>query len=490
LGKRVQKKNDITGLLISLFLAPVAGLIISAVMLAHATGTMDRSTESLIEFCASPQATHAWGCDGFYQGLLLRKLSLVALGLTLLLPLGYSIAVSLLARNRAALARGFPIVVRVCLLTLPLIIVAHAVLAAFCVFELWFLALMPRNSLLLIGVCAVIGAMLLSAFNILTGMRSMLAIEPLRATGIVVDEQRLPALHARVRAIARKLGAVAPGKIVVGIEPTPFMTSLPVRLRGSCDLPDGETLYVSTLVIQMLDEGELDAILAREIAHFHGVDLVFSRKFAPAHAGLVNALESVDDDASENPAIRMSKLPAFGLLSFMLWVLKGRLARANFEREELADRVALAMATAPRLMSGEAKLTALGVQWPAFRAGLNELMNRGVGRRNIARDYLARTRTFLANTDQRELQANLSKMATPHPADGHLSLNAHGYVLQLDEKPVIVAAVIALRAERPVDPVLREIEEEVTAADLDYTRVPGHPIEILASEELPSELAY
>lgn len=485
----MQKKNDIPGFIFSLSLAPVVGFVISTVLLSRATGRMGRSVEDLAEFCAGPLATHAWGCDGYYQGLLLRTLSLLALGLTLLLPLGYSIAVLLLARNRAALARGFPIIVRICLLTLPLILVAHAVLAAFCVWELWFLAIMPRNSLLLIGVCAVIGAMLLSAFNIMTGMRGMLTIEPLRVTGVVVEERRLPALHARVRALAQKLGAVAPTNYVVGIEPTPFMTSMPVRLRGSGDLPAGETIYISTIALQSLDDGELDAVLAREVAHFRGVDLAFSRKFAPAHAGLVNALDSVDDDASENPAIRISKLPAFGLLSFMLWVLKGRLARANFEREELADQAALVVATAPRLMSGEAKLTALGVQWPAFRAGLNDLMNRGVGRRNIAQDYLARTRTFLANTNQRELQANLSKMATPHPVDVHLSLNAHGYVLQLDEKPAIVAAVIALRAERTVDPTLRAIEEEVTAADLDYTRVPGHPIEISGSDELPSELA-
>jgi hypothetical protein len=58
------------------------------------------------------------------------------------------------------------------------------------------------------------------------------------------------------------------------------------------------------------------------------------------------------------------------------------------------------------------------------------------------------------------------------------------------EKPIVVASVIALRAEKPVDPALRAIEEEMTAADLEYTRVPGHPLETSTSDTLPEELAF
>jgi hypothetical protein len=81
-------------------------------------------------------------------------------------------------------------------------------------------------------------------------------------------------------------------------------------------------------------------------------------------------------------------------------------------------------------------------------------------------------------------------MATPHPVDVRPSLGARAYALQVDEKPIVVASVIALRAQNPVDPGWRAIEEEVTAADLDYTRVPGHPIEIAEGEALPEEIAF
>jgi hypothetical protein len=80
-------------------------------------------------------------------------------------------------------------------------------------------------------------------------------------------------------------------------------------------------------------------------------------------------------------------------------------------------------------------------------------------------------------------------MATPHPADVHLAMSAHGFALNVDQKPVIAAAVIALRAERQPEASLLALEEEITRADLDYTRVPGHPIEIAESAALPPELA-
>jgi Zn-dependent protease with chaperone function len=485
----VQKKTDIPGFIVSVLLAPVLGLVVSLVMLSK-VGIPGQSVSELVRFCGYPQDFPNRDCTMLHEALQLRALALIALGITILLPLGYSLAVFAMARNRAALGRGFPVVVRICLLLLPVILVGHAVLVALDAYNLFQLGILRINSYFVIAIALITGALLLSAFNILAGMRGMLAIDPLRVTGLVAEESNLPALHARTRAWAQKLGAVAPRQIVVGIEPTPFMTSMPIRLRGIGDLPAGETLYMSTLALEVLDDSELDAILAQELAHFRGPDLVFSQKFAPAHSGLVNAADSVSDDESENAWIRVARVPAIGLLSFMLWVLKGQLGRAHYEREELADRGALEAAPAPRLISAVAKLTALGAQWPAFRQGLTALMNRGVGRRNIGQDYLVRTRAFLAKTDQAQLQSNLAKMSTPHPVDVRPSLGARAYALQVDVKPVIVASVIALRAEKPVDPALRAIEEQVTAADLDYTRVPGHPIEISTSDALPEELAF
>jgi hypothetical protein len=53
-----------------------------------------------------------------------------------------------------------------------------------------------------------------------------------------------------------------------------------------------------------------------------------------------------------------------------------------------------------------------------------------------------------------------------------------------------VATVLAqLRTDRPAPAILEMIEEQVTRIDLDYVRVPGHPIKLSEETALPPELA-
>ena len=134
-------------------------------------------------------------------------------------------------------------------------------------------------------------------------------------------------------------------------------------------------------------------------------------------------------------------------------------------------------------------MTVIGSQWSGFREGLASLMNRGVGRSNVAQDYLQRLRGFLGNADPGKLRFELSSMSTPHPLDSHLPLAERAAALGIDEKSLIPAVVAALRAAPVANPALDAIEREITIADQDYTRVPGHPIAISDAPELPVELA-
>jgi Zn-dependent protease with chaperone function len=267
------------------------------------------------------------------------------------------------------------------------------------------------------------------------------------------------------------------------------MTSMPVRLRGVGDMPEGETLYLSSLALRTLDDTECEGLLAAELAHFRPAELAFSRRFAPAQAALVNAVESVDEDPDEGAFLRLSKMPAYGLLSLMLLVLRWRMKKVNYDRETSADRAALDFAPASRLTSMMVKMTALGSQWSGFREGLTQLMNRGVGRRNIGNDYLRRIDEKLARSAPDKMSAELAGQATLHPLDAHLTLEQRAQAL--GEEPQVPAALIALRAaiNKATDSALAAVEAEVTQTDLDYTRVPGHPIDVSDTPELPPELA-
>lgn len=481
--------KDIGTFVLSILIAPVFGILFSlyALQLVAMSDPEGGGMTAIVRWCAENHDARMY-CHALREFTLLKSLSFVALVATILLPLTYTVILLSLSGNRAALARGYPLLVRICLAVLPFILVAHAILIAFIAWEAIEYRFWHPSAFLLFAIVAVVGALLLAAFNILTDMRQMLAVEPLRVTGIAVDESRAPDLHARARRIAQKLGAAAPRHIVVGIEPMVFMTSIPVRLRGVGDVPEGETLYVSTLALRTLDDTELDGLLAYEIAHFTGSDLAFSRRFAPAQAALANAVDSVDEDVSESVFMRIAKAPAYGLLSLMLLVLRWRMRQVHVDREAAADQAALGFAPALRMIPMIIKMTVLGSQWLEFRRGLTDLMNRGIGRRNIARDYLQRLRDHLGKADAGKLRFELSQMTTPHPLDPHLSLGMRAASIGIDDKNLIAPTVIALRQEQPEKPVLVAIEEEVTKADLDYTRVPGHPIKLEETVDLPKEL--
>lgn len=481
-------QKDIGSFVLSVLLAPVIGIAMSTYLLFEISQIDVRMSLGEIAQACLNGPDHPL-CRALREFRLLQWLSIGALAATILLPLGYTLALLLLATNRAALARGFPILIRICLASLPLILVSHAVLVGFVTFEAFAYEIVRPNMYFLLVIVALIGGLLLAAFNILTDMPRMLAIEPLRVTGIALEEARMPELYARARRIAEKLGALPPRQIAIGIEPMVFMTSMPVRLRGVGDMPEGETLYISTLALRTLDDTELDALLAYELAHFRGPDLAFSQRFAPAQAALVNAVESVDEDSGESVFMKVAKTPAYGLLSVMLLVLRWRLRKVIAEREAAADDAALTFAPAPRMIPMIIKMTVLGSQWVGFRAGLASLMNRGVGRSNAALDYLQRVRGHLGKTEPGKLRVELSTMSTPHPLDTHLSLAARAASLGIDEKSLIPAVAIALRAEPRANPALDSLERDITTTDQDYTRVPGHPIAISDTPDLPAELA-
>lgn len=473
-------QKDVGSFIVAVFIAPVIGIGLSNYLLFElAQVDLTQGIEGMTRACLADPSPAL--CGALQEFRWLKYGSIGALAATILLPLGYMLVLLMLAGKRAALAHGFPILVRVCLALLPLILVCHALLVGAITWEAMEYGLIRRGYLALF-LAAIAGALLLAAFNILTDMGRLLAIEPLRVTGIVLDEKRLPDLYARVRRIAQKLEVPAPGYIVVGIEPMVFMTSMSVKLRGVGDMPEGETLYVSALALRTLDPVELDGLLAYELAHFRAEDLAFSRRFAPAQAALVSAVESVEEDKDEHMFMKLAKAPAYGLLSVMLLVLRWRMKKVTREREGSADQAALAFAPAQQLVPMIVKMTALGSQWTSFRAGLANLMNRGIGRRNIADDYLRRVAASPL--------ADLTAWTTPHPLDNHLTLAERLVALGVEGTSQIAAAMTALRASAATSNAdLVALEEEVTGIDLDYTRVPGHPIRIAESTELPAELA-
>ncbi len=476
--------------LISLLVAPGLGLFASVYGLNEIAAFNELSSiDQLAAACPASAPAPTEGCEIFDTLRLLYRGSLIALIVTLALPLTYLGAAVLLGRNRNLLARFFPPLVWVVLGILPLLLAAHGILVWFASWEMLQMGLIP-SSLKMMAIPAMLGLMLLvAALSIVTAMRGLLELDPLRVTGVVLERQEMPELFDRVSRLARRLGSREPERIILGIEPTAYVANVPIRLRGVGDLPMAESLYLPAVALRVLDDAELDALIGHELGHFRGEDLEFSSRFAPAFRSMSLAAESVSMEEEED-SMSIALIPAIGFLSFMMYTLGRIVSGIRREREFVADKAALEVSTPRAIASLLVKFTVLSAQWDQFRYGVGTLLRRGVSRRNFSRDYLARTREFIAAVNPEKLTRALLREHTPHPFDSHPSLSDRASAVGIDAVGSIQASLLAMRTDRTVPAALDAIEERITLIDADYYRHPANPVVISDDSELPPELRF
>jgi len=474
---------------ISLVVAPCLGLYASV----HGTevlleGSDMTSLAEVAAFCSASVQNE--GCDMFHALQLLRRVSMIALYVSLGLPVFYFLSALILSRNRTLLATCFPWLVRISLAILPLLMAAHGLLIWFGTWEGWQMGIIPGYIKLLILLAALGGVLLLGAFGIVADLRKLLEPEPLRLTGVILEKQEMPDLFARVARIAQRLGSRAPERIVLGIEPTAFVANVHLRLRGVGDYPEAETLYLPTVALRALEDSELDALIGHELGHFRGEDVAFTKRFAPAFHSLAVATEAVNDEGDDDDASSMALIPAIGLLAFMTYTLNRFVSGIRREREFVADQASLEVSNPRAAASLLVKFGTLTLQWEVFRAHFTRMLRGGTARRNQSRDYILRTRQFIRAVNQEALRKGLFALHIPHPLDSHPTLAQRVAAMGVDPATLMSSSLAALLAERPVPHGLEAIEERITAIDAEYYRDPGDRLTLSEDPELPPELRY
>lgn len=476
--------------LISLLVAPGLGLVASTIgmnRLVESNGLT--SIDEAAAACPPSAPDLSEGCQIFNTLHWLQQASLIALIVTLALPLVYLVAALLLGQNRNLLARFFPPLVWLVMGILPLLLAAHGVLVWFASWEMVQMGIIPA-SLRLMAVLGLLGlGLLIAALSIVTSMRRLLELDPLRVTGVELEKHEMPELFARVTRLANRLGSRPPERIVIGIEPTAYVANVPLRLRGVGDLPRAETLYLPTVALRVLDDAELDALIGHELGHFRGADLEFSSRFAPAFRSMSLAAESVGTDDDDDP-VSFAVIPALGFLFFMMYTLNRILSGISRQREFAADQASLEVSSPRAIGSLLVKFTVLSAQWEEFRYGVGTLLRQGVSRRNFSRDYLARTREFLAAVNAEKLGRALLNEHTPHPLDSHPAMAERAAAVGVDAVACIGPSLAAMRVDRQGSAELEAIEERITLIDADYYRHPANPVVISDEAELPPELSF
>lgn len=133
---------------------------------------------------------------------------------------------------------------------------------------------------------------LMVSYLLIKAVFSALHRKPLFVVGEKITPINGGKLIEFVRNIATKINARMPENIVIGMEPSFYITAASVQIDSNEKPLNGTTMYLSLPFLSILSRAELQAVIGHELGHFKGNDTVYSMRFYPAYAGIANAITS------------------------------------------------------------------------------------------------------------------------------------------------------------------------------------------------------
>lgn len=316
-------------------------------------------------------------------------------------------------RSRLLLLRVFKPGLYVTASVLIVLVLGHAAIAIAVLYygeSFLFEAIHPAF-LLGIAVGALSGSVAI-ATNTFRVVRSATA----RVLGRPIGHADATGLWAGVEATASRLDALAPEHIVLGLDPTFFVTETDVEcLDGALR---GRTLYCSVPLMRILTVDEFFGIVGHELAHFKGLDTKFSQQFFPIYRGTVDSLFALGHAANAGVTHMLALLPAFALFGHFLECF-GRAERQwSRERELNADAAGAGLVSTAVMGSALVKVH-------AFAGLLDEVHVSAVALLRQRRSLVNVGRTFarlVASRAAPSLLDNLAERHVSHPTDTHPTL--------------------------------------------------------------------
>jgi Zn-dependent protease with chaperone function len=239
----------------------------------------------------------------------------------------------------------------------------------------------------------------------------MFRTSPTIVVGRSVSDQRAPFLWKYVKDLARKIDALPPENIVVGLDNTFFVIDAEVKCFTG--LRKGRTLYLSLPICRILNEEELRAIIGHELGHFKGDDTRFSQRFAPVYQGAFNALDLLR--RMPGTLVAMSVRPAITVLSYFLNSFHSTKSEIGRERELVADSVGAELAGKQAMGSALVKVHAFDDYWDRAVLRMRDSLNEGKLVPNVSKLYA----DYVAENSNSFSLDGLDEQCLPHPTDTH-----------------------------------------------------------------------
>lgn len=336
---------------------------------------------------------------------------LLGIGIPLLFWLGSAFAGS----HRARLAAIFPSMVKLVVLLLTIMVVLQGGILTYAAYIGESYAIEQVHYLLigLIGFGAVV-----AAFGLISAAFSFGRNLQMTVTGKHVSESDAPRLYSFVRELADKLKSVAPKNIVVGLDPTYFVTNADIYVTNDQTQLTGETLFVSAPLSRLMTKDELTSVIGHELGHFRGQDTVYSMKFAPVYAGMAGALAAVDVQDDEGVS-GLAKLPASAILSYMYEVFSRNERLVGRERELLADRAGAEASSPKALANALAKVSFYSSLWPEAQLQNINRLAEGKITGNLSTVFLDSAKYDVEHEKFGAVLEQILEAKIAHPTDTH-----------------------------------------------------------------------
>jgi len=335
----------------------------------------------------------------------------------------------LAVRNRDLLLHVFKpgFYVSAGLLAAATVVNAALLIAAIYYGESYFVGRLHVQLIALIGIGAVGGAFAIIKATLGSRKKAEAAV-----FGKVLRETDHPGIWAQVRTLAGGVGALAPENIVLGLDPTFFVTDADIAtLDGTLT---GRTMFISAPLARLLDGPEFRAVVAHELGHFKGRDTEYSRRFYPVYRGLGMSLNELQ---RAEGARLFAVLPTMMMLGTFLGSFAAAEAKLSRERELAADAVAVGAAGARPFAVALARIIVSGPYWAKLDKEMAVLGKGGSPLPNVSAHIAARALTELPP----EALGEVRERRMSHPTDSHpptgLRLEAVGLSLDAIKDEVL-----------------------------------------------------
>ena len=382
---------------------------------------------TVARLCETPDADLADLCQTDTNLAIMRTASIlslvIGLGLISLIALAGVAAQS----NRRLLLLLFRPGLYLIAVTITGLILTHAIIAIAAIYygESALVNRVHVGVILTIAVAAIGGVVSISvsAFGVVKKAETI-------AIGTAVSREDATGLWDQIDSVAQKLGALRPDHIVVGLDPTFFVTEADVvTLSGRLT---GRTLFCSLPLARILTVQEFVAIAGHELGHFRGEDTKFSERFYPTYRGTTTAIESLHTAGGEG-AGSLILLPAMFVFGFFLERFSVAESRHSRTRELLADKAGVEASSFRAMATALVKVHAFAGVWARFEQASIEALQDGKVYINASKEFAE----AVANTANRAALEGVADTHTTHPTDSHPSLAVRLKSLKIDLASVV-----------------------------------------------------